>query len=521
MSRKFEELYKVQNTSEISQKLWNRVFSDLDGRTAELEAIKPEVEAALTDLSQVGLDRINQILAPAVEKIGKLTELGFLVAHSTTPLTLEVNENYTWVIPPGDERDLFHPSPLIFVAITGESGTENYAVVETIDYNRQYGEFLGRVKQKIGLAGANAAWEMSAVAGSLMAQVAILDMAEIVQADIASMVALYEGYKNTTVAAKDTAVAAAATATTKAGEASSSASSANNSANTATTAKNTTLEARDEILGILEGGAGSVKATQAEAEAGVNDNKFMTPLQTKNAIYVFAEQALGDAHPWQITYIADGTSETLILPEPVTLDDLLVFENGIEQQQVGMTLDTSTQLTLDARAVGNKVRVVRMGGPRGQGIMADAVGNLAGRDTYDAEASGFVYLLNDNINGVYYVKGSGAGVWDGPFYIRGATGPAGANALDPWTRKTAGFAVTDKGRYKVVLTADAVIDLPTGAIADGFEFWIQGHFGTYKATLTRHNGENIQGVAEDYTLDLDNTGRKVTYFAADGWMVTT
>lgn len=143
MSRRFEAAYAAAVFKGIlNRTVWDQVLSDVDARVADLENIRPELESAILDLTGVALGRINEVLTPAIASILEIVERGFLIASSDTTLTLTPTTGniYTFVVPEGAERDLFTPSP--YVTVSRRSDYHDYAIVRTIEYDKQYGEYV-------------------------------------------------------------------------------------------------------------------------------------------------------------------------------------------------------------------------------------------------------------------------------------------------------------------------------------------------------------------------------------------
>ena len=67
----------------------NRAATNLNNRIAALETYKPNFDAALATIQQVGLDRLSQVLIPIYERLVAVAELGALFrAHSSTSLAI-------------------------------------------------------------------------------------------------------------------------------------------------------------------------------------------------------------------------------------------------------------------------------------------------------------------------------------------------------------------------------------------------------------------------------------------------
>ncbi|MGZ2374968.1 hypothetical protein ACVI3U_002871 [Sinorhizobium medicae] len=170
--KSFVERYFAGKTTTFDEALWNNFVREVDARYRELEGIKIDWEAVSDQGIQVALDRINEVLLPASDRIRRVAELGFLTAPSATAHTLEVGETLTFVVSEGDQRDLFTPSP--FVAITRGANATDYAIGRALFYNPETGQLDVRIDAVFGDPGPHSDWFIAAVAGSVSAQVELL-----------------------------------------------------------------------------------------------------------------------------------------------------------------------------------------------------------------------------------------------------------------------------------------------------------------------------------------------------------
>ena len=173
--RKLTDQFGVSRSTPLSEAYVNRLLTALETRFSGLEAKSASYDAALDALLTIGLQRINEVLLPAVEKIQDLSTLGFLIAESDTLQTLSQDEDYLFVISEGTQRDLFAPSP--FVALTRSSTTDDYAIARTISYDPEFGEYQCTVVVVVGDPGPHSDWVIAALAGPTIAQKAMLDEA--------------------------------------------------------------------------------------------------------------------------------------------------------------------------------------------------------------------------------------------------------------------------------------------------------------------------------------------------------
>ncbi len=89
------------------------------------------------------MQRINETLTPAIQQVLDLVSRGFMLAHSSTPAEFGNGNILTLIVPEGNERDLFTPSP--FTAVTREANADDFAICRTISYVAEIGEYVGEV----------------------------------------------------------------------------------------------------------------------------------------------------------------------------------------------------------------------------------------------------------------------------------------------------------------------------------------------------------------------------------------
>jgi hypothetical protein len=205
--------------TKLGEQYFNPIWDLIDRRLDVLETLKISWEQAVADLTQFGLRRIDESLAPAIERIGELAELGFLIANTEgndAPL-VQGQEHLLFVVE--EQRELFTPTP--WVVFIREAERDDFAVVRMVAYDPQTGAFTGEIVVQHGDAGPFGDWIIAASAGvwesvfGLAAQVAadkqaVADDRVSVSANTPIAVAA----KNDAVAAMIAAEAAAAAAAT-------------------------------------------------------------------------------------------------------------------------------------------------------------------------------------------------------------------------------------------------------------------------------------------------------------------
>lgn len=93
-------------------------------------------DVVVGQLTATGLDRVNEILIPAVQSVIDLTDLGFMTAPSTYSVALDTGPA-TWVIDAGPQRTNFRPTPWVYIQHNEVLG--DWAVGRLIDYDHVSG----------------------------------------------------------------------------------------------------------------------------------------------------------------------------------------------------------------------------------------------------------------------------------------------------------------------------------------------------------------------------------------------
>lgn len=112
-SKNLPKMVDGKNGTILSGDYFNPIWQRFDGRLHVLEETRASWLEAVDVLTRQGLTRIDQVLAPAFEKLGRVLELGFLMVDSDTSLTLAEDANLTFVTVAGDQSALFTPSQIL------------------------------------------------------------------------------------------------------------------------------------------------------------------------------------------------------------------------------------------------------------------------------------------------------------------------------------------------------------------------------------------------------------------------
>ena len=199
-SRSLIDAAGVGDRSTFDFAVLTRILKAIEARLNPLEAQSGSLDAAIEAIRKVGLDRINEVLVPAIQMILDIQSKGYLIANSSTSATLANGNILTLTIDDEDQRRLFTPSP--FVALTRAATPDDYAILRTVAYTEQDGKYIGEVLSFEGSAGPHGDWVLGALAGSTIAGLSALNRALTA--------------RNEAVAAAAAAVPAAAVATAKA-----------------------------------------------------------------------------------------------------------------------------------------------------------------------------------------------------------------------------------------------------------------------------------------------------------------
>src|SRR4051794_34380169 len=105
MARRFETFYRVKPRDNLGDpEYWNRRLDDIDRRVYGTETAVEDIGGLTAHVEGIALDRLNLILAPALTKIGLVSEQGFPLAHSSSSVMLTVGATLVFTIEDAAER---------------------------------------------------------------------------------------------------------------------------------------------------------------------------------------------------------------------------------------------------------------------------------------------------------------------------------------------------------------------------------------------------------------------------------
>jgi len=261
--------YTVNRTTVLDAALWNKIVAgDIAARLAAIETLKPAIDAALFDLREVGLARLDSVLLPAMEKILAVSSLGFLVATSATEVVLEESTTAHFTIDEGAERDLFTPPP--FLVLQHDDVVEDYAIAQLIDYDREHGELAAEIVSIVGDPGPFDDWVISGTPGAALAMI--------------NAAATTLAARDETVEARDEAVPAAADASASKIAAAASAAAAAASAIAAALFDPSTYYTKTQIdtflADLVAGAPGALNTLKELADALGDDANFSATISS-------------------------------------------------------------------------------------------------------------------------------------------------------------------------------------------------------------------------------------------------
>lgn len=177
MPKRLDEEYSAGRVGTLTPSIWDNLLRTLELRFKRQEDREPSLDAALESLLEVGLNRIDETLAPAILSINEVAQLGFLIAQSATSHALSIGVINIWIVPAGPIRKNFAPGPLSIIQRTGDHDV--WAILETQSYQAVTGAYAAKViamsAGAIAEPGPHTDWVIGAPAGSTLAQMAMLE----------------------------------------------------------------------------------------------------------------------------------------------------------------------------------------------------------------------------------------------------------------------------------------------------------------------------------------------------------
>lgn len=135
---RFEDL-RVRDQQVLDRDFFNRRFRLIAESLAQIDAGLASVTGATDRLVTLGLNRVNEVLGPALAQAQAAAASGFLVATSETPLSLSVGLATTLVIDDTPARPLFAPTPYVILSRQADDALDDWAMLRVHAYDRTNG----------------------------------------------------------------------------------------------------------------------------------------------------------------------------------------------------------------------------------------------------------------------------------------------------------------------------------------------------------------------------------------------
>jgi hypothetical protein len=207
----------------------NRAATNLNNRIAALETYKPNFDAELATIQQVGLDRLSQVLIPIYDRLVAVAELGALFrAHSSSTLAIAAGPQTLTI----DAASAAQFAAAAWVIAVNDDGSAAMAGPVT-SYDRTTGDLVVDVVEGEG-SGTFASWSISPWAPTQLSSGT--DDGDIDHPGATPVIAGYLSPEATEAVANAEASAAAAAASQSASAASAVSAAASSSASSASAA---------------------------------------------------------------------------------------------------------------------------------------------------------------------------------------------------------------------------------------------------------------------------------------------
>lgn len=164
--------YAWGSTEPFTTEALDSRFLDINNRLLLVEIARLTEDEAFTVVQDRVLSRSEAVISTMRDRLLEVTQLEWLTATSTSEILLAEAAEVSIEIP-ADQRGLFAPGP--FAVLTRISSPNDYAVVRTLGFDRSNGQWDVRIEAFQGAPGPHSDWLITAIAGSALAQYALLD----------------------------------------------------------------------------------------------------------------------------------------------------------------------------------------------------------------------------------------------------------------------------------------------------------------------------------------------------------
>lgn len=197
------EALRLRGDTNFDLAMVERLLDAIELRLRPVEDKKASLEAVEQLIRDVGLQRINDVLTPAIQSVLLIQERGFLLARSSTPATLAPNNVLTFVIEDEHERAVFVPGP--YPALTREGSADDMAVARLIAWEPGTGELMVEVISVFGDPGPHDDWVIVATAGVANAMADMLAEARALAGQVTADRQTASDAKDAAISARNTA----------------------------------------------------------------------------------------------------------------------------------------------------------------------------------------------------------------------------------------------------------------------------------------------------------------------------
>jgi len=115
----------------------NRAMTAIDNRLTALETYRPNLDALISEITQVGLTRVSDAVVPIVERLANIEALGFLNAPIEDGTVAHFQLGAVNVTIATDRRAFFTPSP--WVMMLSDANPDDYVLGRVTNYDNETG----------------------------------------------------------------------------------------------------------------------------------------------------------------------------------------------------------------------------------------------------------------------------------------------------------------------------------------------------------------------------------------------
>lgn len=226
------ERYRIRRGDDLGNpKTLNERFESIDLRLVRQETIEKDWRVSLDTIATLSLERVNDVLSPAYERVVELSNVGlFFIAHSQTEI--EITEGLKRLTIDADERSRFAPAAYVAAFVADDFGKA--IAGQVVDWDSSTGELSIQVNRVTG-SGFGEGWVIHAASATDNLEAA--DLAETAKNLAQSAASQAQAAEGVVLGARDQTLSRADEVDTKHGE--------------TITARNQAVAAKDTVLANL------------------------------------------------------------------------------------------------------------------------------------------------------------------------------------------------------------------------------------------------------------------------------